>query len=362
MQKKAFLLLLIVSKLNALELNLSPRYDVISGNNIQFNRTLLQSDLSMQNDKFRFFIDGFAEYDFAPEENKRWRRIKNTAYLQELYGEYTTKNFFIKLGRQANRWSDSWILPSLDVWTARRFERLFVDPLPFQLTHSTGLTLSLVNTSWSIDLAAMYDVPFNTLPEPYPVQDQIREPEAINPGVRTKFSLGGLQTSLVAARSHRQNTFGISSNYAFEKFVPKVELGGTINEQKETNIVSRRMAFSSFGVDIFLDSWTFTPQFTGYSNEDLSSDDSSNFLVYFSANYTNGKHEFQWQNYTNRDSTNVFFGTTYSYAINKNWSISALVQKYQGDSLNLTAVTESNTGGVLTGLGIKFMETLRKRK
>ncbi len=362
MLKKTFLLLILASKVSAFEVNINPRYDFISGNNIQFNRTLLQSDMSVQSDSFKFYFDGFAEYDFAPEENKRWRRIKNTGYLQELYGEFNSSNFFIKFGKQAARWSDSWILPSLDVWTARRFERLFVDPLSFQLAHSSGLILSIVNPTWSIDLAAMFDVPFNTLPEPYPVQTQINEPEVVNPGIRAKFSLGGLQTSLIAARAQRQNTFGISSNYAFDKFVPKVEIGGTVNEQKDNSIVSRRMAFSSLGVDIFLDAWTLTPQFTGYSNEDLASEDSNNFLVYFSATYSRGKHEFQWQNFTNRDSTNIFYSTTYSYSMNKNWSISALVQKYQGDSFNLTAITENNTGGVLAGIGLKFMETIRTRK
>ncbi len=362
MLKKALLLLIFASKVGASELNINPRYDFISGKNIQFNRLLLQSDMSVQSENFKGYLDAFVEYDFAPEENKRWRRTKKELFLQELNGEFSSSNFFIKFGRQAARWSDSWVLPSLDVWTARRFERLFVDPLPFQLAHSSGVILSIVNPTWSIDLAAMFDVPFNTLPEPYPVQTQINEPEVVNPGIRTKFSLGGLQTSLIAARAHRQNTFGISSNYAFDKFVPKIELGGTVNEQKDNSITSRRMAFSTLGVDIFWDEWTLTPQFTGYSNEDLDSEDSSNFLAYFSATYSKGKHEFQWQNFTNRNSTNTFYSSTYSYSLNKNWSISALVQKYQGDSFNLTTITENNTGGVLVGIGLKFMETIRTRK
>ncbi len=358
-------ILLILVQVNsawAIDFNINPRYDLISGKEISFNRTLLQTDLSLQTQKFKFFADGFADADFAPEEQKTWRRSKNAAYLQELYGEYAGNSIYFKLGRQANRWSDSWITPSLDVWTARRYERLFIDPLPFQLAHSTGAVFTFVGSTWSMDLAAMWEVPQDTYPAPYPILEKIAEEEAVNPGMRIKMALGGIQSSFVAARALRQNTFGFSANYAFEKFVPKIEVGGTINEQKNDALLSRRSAFSTFGLDIFWDQWTITPQVTGFSNENLSSPDSSQLVGYLSATYSRGRHEFQWQNFSNKDYTNVFYSATYTYTWLRNWGLTLLLQNYHGENFNYASIIEQNTGGTLFGFRFQYSGSFRGGK
>ena len=362
MLKWATLIFLIESQSLALDVNFNPRYDLISGNEILFSRGLMQTDISFQSRRFKFFMDGFGEADFAPEEQKIWRRSKNAFYLQELYGEFSGDMIYFKIGRQATRWSDSWVSPSLDIWTGRRYERLFIDPLSMQLAHSTGGLLSIVGSSWSVDLAAMWDVAQDTFPEPYPNPQEVAEKESVNPGLRAKLALGGIQSSFVAARTLRKNTFGMSVNYAFEKIVPKIEVGGTINEQKDATLKSRRMAFSTFGMDIFWDQWTLTPQFTGYSNEDLTSYDSSQFIGYMSATYSNGQHEFQWQNFSNKDYTSTFYSAAYTYALKQNWSFSALIQNYQGTGLNLSSLVEQQTGGTLVGVRVQYNGSLIGRK
>lgn len=362
MFKWAVLILISVSQAQALDFNLNPRYDLINAKEIFINRGLLQTDLSLQTRQFKFYVDAFGEADMANETQKTWRRAKNTAYLQELYAEYTTGSVFFKMGRQAARWSDSWISPSLDVWTARRYERLFIDPLPQQLAHSTGAILSFAAPNWSVDFAAMWNIPQDTYPAPFPSTQKIAEEETLNPGLRTKFTFGGFQSSLVAARVLRKNTFGFSTNYAFEKLVPKIEVGGTINEQKDETLQSRRSAFSTFGMDIFWDNWTLTPQFTGYSSEDLKSEDSSQMIGYLSITYSKGNHEFQWQNFSNKDYTNAFYGITYTYTLKQNWGLTLLAQSYHGEDFNYASIVERETGGTLYGIRIQFNGSFRGRK
>jgi len=354
--------LLLFQSAWAIDLNISPRYDFIRAKDNFMNRALLQADFTLQMNRLKFFVDGFGEVDRAGVAQKLWRRTEDAAYLQELYLEYAQDSIYFKVGRQANRWSDSWIVPSLDIWTARRYERLFIDPLPFQLSHSSGALFSYVGTSWSADLAAMWEVPQDTYPEPYPETEKIAEEESVNPGLRLKFSWGGLQSTLVAARHLRQSTFGVSANYAFEKFVPKIEVGGTVNEQKNDRLPSRRSAFSTFGCDIFVDQWTFTPQLTGFSNEDLSSQDSSQMVGYLSATYSKGHHEFQWQNFSNKNYTNVFYGASYTYTWRRNWGFTLLAQNYSGENLNYGEIVKEHTGGSLVGVRVQYSFSLAGRK
>ena len=147
----------VASVATAADFVFNPRYEVIRqnepGKEILIHRTLITSHFLAQSSRAKFYIDGFGEYEGAPSSQREWRRQENRAYLQEAYVEFKGDIFFMKIGQQALRWSDSWILPSLDVWTARRYERLFVDPLPQQLSHSAGAVFTIAQEKWSADLA-----------------------------------------------------------------------------------------------------------------------------------------------------------------------------------------------------------------
>ncbi len=344
----------------------NPRYEVIRqnepGKEILIHRTLIQSHFLAQSSRAKFYIDGFGEYEGAPSSQREWRRQENRAYLQEAYVEFTGDIFFMKIGQQALRWSDSWIIPSLDVWTARRYERIFVDPLPQQLSHSAGAVFTMAQEEWSADLALMPEAADDSFPKPFHKKLTVQEKEPLNMGLRTKFEVSGFQSTLVAARVLRKNTFGYAASYAFEEFVPKFEIGITQNEQKDDALVRRRLSFASLGADIFIGQLTLTPQVTAFDglNPYLDENDAQ-ALSYLSCLYTSGRHEWQWQSFTNSIYKSSFWGGLYTYTIQQKWSLSALVQNYSGFPESLLGKIQTETGGFLVGFRAQFTTVFFKK-
>lgn len=337
------------------------RFENWSTSRTQDPRAIFGTTLTANLSNFNFYLDGFLETDQGSLDTREWRRAQDRAYLQELYGEFAGSSFFIRVGKQAARWSDSWSLPSLDVWTARKYDRLFLDPLAQQLSHSTGLLLSYVGSSWSVDVAFMSDVAKDRFPEPYPELFNVDDPEGVNPGVRLKLDLNGLQTTLINARALRKNYYGTAFSYAFDKWVPKTEFGYIRNEQIDPMIVKRNQYFGSLGADIFLAELTLTPQLTVSDGIDPFQENLNEVIYYLSATYTHKKHEVQFIGYNSSEAVDTFLSLGYTYFVTKSWAFSFIMQNYQGNTGMLTEVVQDQNQGNYIGLRLQFNDGVKTR-
>ena len=337
----------------------NPRFENISGEETVFNRAQLQSSLSVQTSTLKLYTDIFAELDRTPNEQKLWRRGHDQLNLQEFYLEFVGDSIFLKLGKQATRWSESWILPSLDVWTARKYERLFVDPVPQQLSHSSGAVFTYVKPLWSIDIAAMGDVPQDTYPEPFPEKIEIEKTDAINPGARLKFETFGLQSTLIAARALQINTFGYAMNYAFDNWVMKAEVGQSTDDRTDSVII-QDIQFATLGTDIFWGNLTMTPQVTAFKRHESTLEPDDQAIAFISFQYTEDEHELQLQGFTNTTYSSDFWSAQYTYTHQQNLSLTALAQNYDGDVGTFTGLVKDQTGGFLFGLRIQYITDLLK--
>ncbi len=337
----------------------NPRFENISGEETVFNRAQLQSSLSVQTSSVKFYTDIFAELDRTPKAQKQWRRGHDQLSLQEFYLEFVGDSIFLKIGKQATRWSESWILPSLDVWTARKYERLFVDPIPQQLSHSSGAVFTYVKPLWSIDIAAMGNVPQDTYPEPFPKKIEIEKTDAINPGARLKFETFGLQSTFVAARTLQVNTFGYAANYAFDSWVVKTEVGQSIDDRIDSAVI-QNLQFATLGTDIFWGNLTVTPQVTAFKRHESTLEPDDQAIAFISFQYNKDEHELQLQGFTNTTYSNDFWSAQYTYTHQQNLSLAALAQNYDGEVGSLTGTTKDQTGGFLFGLRIQYIADLLK--
>lgn len=332
------------------------RYDQIqSREQTASTRLLIQSDLLLKYDKFQFYIDGFAETDGAEEFRKDWRRFKDNAYLREAYGEFQSDALFVRIGQQSARWSDSWILPSLDVWTSRRFERLFWEPLSFQLSHSSGFFISYAKPKWSVDAALVWDPSRDTYPEPFPQYSEEKRSQSFNGGIRLKVDLAGLQSNWVAAQSFDQQTVGLGLNYAFDYWVPKMEMGTTYNSKDDNLIENRNLNFASLGFDFFYNSWTLTPQTTYYENENPYLITDPKTLYYLMIQYDSNSHQFQIQGFMDDTESSNYGSMEYTYKMNSGWSLTGFLQNYYGfDPLSLSTQVYNEFGGTFVGTRIQY--------
>lgn len=341
---------------HAVEWNGLARFDPIQSHDTTASaRLVVQSDLLFKFEKFQFYIDGFAETDGADEIQKDWRRAEDNAYLREAYGEFQNGALFVRVGRQSARWSDSWILPSLDVWTSRRFERLFWEPLSFQLSHSSGFFLSYAKPQWSLDAAVVWDPSRDSYPKPFARHLDAKESQGFNGGLRLKMDVMGVQSSLVAAQSLDQQTFGFGLNYAFDHWVPKMEAGTTYNNIEDDMIINRSLNFASLGFDFFYNSWTVTPQVTYFENENPYLKTDPQTVYYLLAMYDSTYHQFQVQGFTNDLESSNYGSIEYTYKMNSQWSMTGFLQNYYGyDLSSLSTQVYKETGGSFVGARLQF--------
>ncbi len=311
------------------------------------NRLLLQSSLSTELSLFKLYFDGFAELESISQQ-RDLRRSPDRGYLQELYLELNWNSLYFRLGRQAVRWSESWTLPSLDIWTARKWNRLFLDPFADQLNHPTGLLMSYAQPTFSVDVFGAKDLATSELPQP------LDSPESSTPtspwGIMPKWTLGGFGFSIMYANISSDHYYGASTNYAFESFVPKLEIGQLTQDQK----------FISYGSDIFYqdlsvfiqlttsETYSDTPEFTA---RDLATS------YYLSISLKPGKHDIQLQGYLNPLTKDQFTSISYGYDLTDYINLSIFAQQYEGDS-GLFQIYNQITKGQVIGLRFELSKSV----
>lgn len=335
------------------DLVLAPRYDYIRGSKEELaHRLLLKGTLNAGSGPFSLFVEGFGELE-ENEDQAFIRRSPSQGYLQEAYLEFKLDSFYVRVGRQAIRWSEMWSLPSLDVWSGRRWSRLFFDPFQEQLTHPTGALFSYATDRWSVDLVGVGETAVSTYPEPLPKGE---EAENNSFGGRLKLDLSGVGLSFVSAQILNRNHYGLTANYAFDYLVPKVELG-YVDDTTLPSTVKRDRSFATVGADLFLGNWIILPQVTAFE-VNLATQSETQTSLYLSAQWNPNRHNVFVQVYQNSSAQDLFMNVSYGY----NWmdwlTTTVFAQSYQGRDGGLYDIYEQITGGPVFGLRVDMTGSL----
>lgn len=355
----AFVFLLWSSALAAF--NTSLRAETFSdANEILSQRALLKTQVNYLAGPYTFYVDAFFEADRLHTQDSP-RRTASRGYLQEAYIDLNLESLYFRLGRQALRWSEMWTLPSLDIWSGRRFNRLFVDPLTEQLTHSSGFSATYAGKSLSVDIVVLPELAVSTFPSPL-VESNFVDDQELSYGARLGFEWRGMQWQWIAAKRQSENISGLSLNYAFEHWVAKFELGGV--DRMTSSMIDSTGArtsdtFATFGVDIFLRDWIFSPQWTYLQTPDRTSDlyGERNFF-YLGVNRKDEKTDLQIQIQMDPQKQDQFASLYWGMFLRPWWSVGAYVQHYDfaASGRLLSAVSDAaGEDGLIVGFRTEWL-------
>jgi len=354
------LFLLLFTKNSLADFTLTPRYDYITSQDEELaNRLMVNSKLSASAGYFGIYVDGFGEFD-ADKDQAEIRHAPNRGYLQEAYLEFKMNSIYIRLGQQAMRWSEMWVVPSLDIWTGRRWNRLYYDPVPEQLAHSTGASFSYATQGFTLDLVGITNLAQNTYPEPLPETMDSYYPNESSGGARMQFDVAGFHFGGLAAKQQKKYVYGISGNYAFDSAVPKFEAGMS-DDRSDILITGREYEyFGSFGVDLFFGNWVFTPQLTLFDFGDLNQRDNDYESVYYiSGQRKVDPHDFEFMGFVNTTTQESFWNMSYAYSLTNYFTLGGFVQQYYGPYDTLTGLFRDIAGpGLIAGFRLEILGNL----
>lgn len=329
------------------------RYEYIRGPEEELaNRLIVKSKFNYSLGPFGVYLEGFGEFE-GNEDQKLIRRSESEAYLQEAYAEFKLDSFYLRVGRQAIRWSESWTLPSLDVWTGRRYNRLFFDPLADQLTHPTGVSASYAIRSFSLEFVGVGDAAPTYYPIPLPEEVQEKNTSY---GGRIKGDIGGFGLTAVSAQVLKKTYYGLSANYAFENAVPKFELG-SVRDDSLVGPLQKDSLFSTAGCDLFWGNWIVLPQVSAFEAPNQSLATETQLSYYLSTQWNPDRHDLQIQFFRNDTAKDMFGSVSYGYNITDSLTVLSFVQNYDGEQ-GLYQVYEEITGGWAFGARIELTGNL----
>jgi len=306
--------------------------------------------MNLEGNQSRIFLESFFEKT-TNEYYAQELRSPSSGYLQEAYYEYRSGEFFLKVGKQALRWSETWSLPSLDVFTGRRYNRGFLDPMTEQFSHSTGLLLSHTGPRLSLDAYSLWLGPETTYPEPLTPQDRIQR-GAMEGGLRGKVDLNGHQMSAMIAHLESSFVYGGTWSYAFETVVPKIELGKrTWYHSNDRTFQPKVIDFGTLGFDLFFDRWLFTPQIS-LIQDDLTKGPSKNYFS--SVSWIGNRHEFLFQGLLNEPYVGQFAHFAYTYKANSWCLFNFFWQNYDGINNSIYGSLRDTLGSSVIGGRMQF--------
>ncbi len=189
--------------------------------------------------------------------------------------------------------------------------------------------------SFSVDLVGIGELAENTYP--FPFTDTIPE-KMSHFGGRLKWSLGGFSFTALSAQIQNKNYYGLSGNYAFDQFVPKIEMG---SKNSETS-------FGTLGVDMFIGSWVLMPQVSVYEVQGLEQKE-THTTVYFSFQWNPSRFDIQVQAYKNVKNEDAFVSASCGYNLTDSFTLSGFAQNYAGTE-GLYRIYQEMTGGTVFGL------------
>jgi hypothetical protein len=315
------------------------RLEHLQGREPISSRASMKPVLDLSGGPFRLHGEGLLEADALdkiPYADKQRARF----LPQEGYLDIDLSPLLLRLGMQALRWSESWSIPSLDFWTARRWDRYFFDPLADQLKHPIGGLMRYSSPELEFEAFASVLTPEDSYPYGLNQKTEEWKWRAPDAGGRIRARLDGWDFSPAYAYVRGKHNYGFSINMALDNVVPKLEVGA--DDTKAFFIVA--------GVDVFIDQWTLTPQVTVYRASPEADTDRS---FYLPLRYESGRNLVEYQMLSS-ESGDVFWGAEYTRSFNDIVSASVFLQDYQG--LGNGLVSSFNTvvdSGWIGGLRLK---------
>lgn len=314
-------------------LNITPSLTWIQGKEPKASRGMIKAQGNLKIGNWQMVTEGFAETDTAISANQR--RSKRTTELQEAYLEWKPGALLLRAGRQPLRWSDSWTTPSLDLWTARRFNRLFYDPLSEQLVHPTGILAAWSAPSSSLEFFQNLQPAENRLPEPLPETPREWRKEW---GARGKLRTdAGFDLGAVYFSQRGINTYGATASYALASAVPKLELGSD-NSQN---------TFATLATDFFFGSFSILTQVTRYR-----APNSNPLNYYILIRWEESPNAIEAQAFYDGQSRGQFSAFQYTHTFQPAIQFSMFVQNYRGDAGTLFGLYQTMTDGPVAGAKI----------
>lgn len=350
-----------------ISLELNPRLDAWAGSSTShpdFNqefkqelylRTAIDAVKQFNLTSLRARIDGFATMDRAEVGKKPFgapdlRKSRDEADLNEAWFDINQDSFGVRIGRQPIRWSQSWTLPSLDILSGRRFNRLFLDPLVDQLTHPDAIRLTKTGVV-DLDLVRV----FKSAPIRFasPVPNRERE-DFHETAIKASTKLGLLDFAFIGSHKLEPRVgkdeiqTGLLASYAFEDVVLKAEMANS----------DRDALFFTFGTDWFLDEWLVGPQFTVFRDAFIQAP-TGDGLVYLPIRYSKEKWAFELdllKGVGSSSSAEDFYSSLrIGYEFASGFSASIATQIYRGESGRFLGQAESLTGGRILGLRLDYI-------
>lgn len=336
----------------SLSLTTLPRFEGIFGEEgVLAQRSVLSVQVSGQAEPFSFYLDAFGEFE-GDETRRQERRLENPVFLQEAYVEFKMNSFYLKAGKQALRWSEMWLLPSLDLWTGRKWNRLMYGTQAEQFEHSGGVSVSWASQIFSVDAVLLSEVARSRLPRPLPEYLEERNQIDTNGGVRARLDLAGFGFSVVNGRANNVDTKGLGLNYAFDQAVPKLEIGR--RESQERLAPDTNTDFVTAGIDFFFSEWTFQPQATFTQTRGPGREDVEESLFYLGMTWARDRHLFEAQSFLNSQSEEFYLNVGYSYKTRDWLQLGGFVQSYAGAKGTLFGTYRDLTGGQVVGLRLEM--------
>jgi hypothetical protein len=350
-----------------LQLEFVPRLDGWqSGNSLQqeFKRELyLRSalDVMAQSDltAYRFRFEGFVTRDLA-EENLRplgapdIRKSRDESDLNEAWVDLTHDSLGLRVGRQPIRWSQSWTLPSLDLFSGRRFNRLFLDPLLDQLTHPDAIRITksgkIFEQAFDVDIVRVYKSAPIRFAQPVPNREREDLHET---ALRASTKIGLLDLAIIGSHKleprlgKNEIISGLQGSYAFNDVVVKTEVGNS----------DRDALFLTLGSDWFLDEWFLGPQLTIYRDALLLAA-TGEAIAYIPVRYTKEKWTFELDLLKGFGSPNsqrdLYSSIRVAYEFTSGFTASVGAQTYRGEAGRLLGQAQNLTEEKTIGFRLEY--------
>ncbi|MCS6838753.1 MAG: hypothetical protein NZ480_07895 [Bdellovibrionaceae bacterium] len=310
-------------------------------------RSRIDTNLYNKDQTWRLYFSGWYE-EFNHFPNTFFK--KQPFIIQELYYETkTSEASLIRMGVTALRWSESWLLPSLDVWTMRRWDRLFLEPFGETLIHPGGILFRTAHSPIEFDFFWQTHRPTSRLPVPLTVPTNGGNYQSYDPSNATGIKAGFLSDlhrfSVVFKHDFSENKFdfGIDYSYPFDHLVFKSELGQTQNSEK----------FFSAGLDVFIEGLTINPQITVVQKPTMTLSPQEQLLLYYLyLSKDMSKHNIELTVFVQENTDNYFLNFSWNLQWSKNLILSLITQKYFGKE-NVLLVT-SNQMNFSDFVGLRF--------
>lgn len=315
-------------------------------------RLFLKTQAMVKNDWFSFNTEAFFERDLAqadlePLGSPDLRKSRAYAALQEAYVDARWSSVFLRVGRQPVRWSQSWTLPSLDRFTGRRWNRLFVDPVPEQLTHPDGVLLSYASSEIEAEIFQVVQTAENMFPQPIANTDRMTESQT---GVRVKARLKGVDVQLVLHNRPDETFVGNALSYAFDCCVLRAEAG--MSHDERGFVIAGFDYFGTFAESIGGEI-NFGPQLTWYQDPLVTGKDVE-AVAYVPIRLAWGKNAIELQGYRNlkvdEDYAALLLSRELGEVAKTSFKASLYAQNYDGPVGRLFGMYRELTDGPLYGV------------